>query len=196
MLTTIATAAARLCDADDAVIHTRDGDAHRRVAIVGSHFDLSLNVATPLSRETVLGRAIVDAAVVHVHDLAASVQTEFAAARESQRQIGHRTVLAAPLIREGAAIGAIALPRREVRPFGERQVALLQTFADQAVIAIENARLFEELERRNAELQESNRQVSEALERQTAMAEILEVIAASRLTRSLCSMRSSSGRCA
>src|SRR5262249_18880245 len=82
-------------------------------------------------------------------------------------------------LREGVAIGTITILRYEVRPFTEQQVALLEMFADQAVIAIENARLFEELGQRNAELQESNRQVTEALEQQTATAEVLRVIASS-----------------
>ena len=85
-----------------------------------------------------------------------------------------------PLLREGVADRRLSMRRTEVRPFTEQQIALLETFADQAVIAIENARLFEELEQRNAELQESNRQVTEALEQQTATAEVLRVIASPR----------------
>jgi len=80
-------------------------------------------------------------------------------------------------VREGEVVGVLAVSRNEVRPFGGEDVALLEMFADQAVIAIENARLFEELERRNSQLQESNRQVSEALEQQTATADVLRVIA-------------------
>src|SRR5688500_4855758 len=88
-------------------------------------------------------------------------------------------MVAVPLVGRAGPIGVLSLVRFEVQPFSEREIALLETFADQAVIAIENARLFSELERRNAELQESNRQVSEALEQQTATAEVLEVIASS-----------------
>ena len=94
--------------------------------------------------------------------------------------VGYRTRSAVPLLRDGKAIG-VALRRPDPRSGRSptAQIALLETFADQAVIAIENARLFEELEQRNAELQESNRQVTEALEQQTATAEILRVIASS-----------------
>src|SRR5262249_16064736 len=86
--------------------------------------------------------------------------------------------LGVPLLREGVPIGGILLVKHRTEPFSERQIALMETFADQAVIAIENARLFEELERRNAELQASNRQVTEALEQQTAMGDVLRIIAA------------------
>src|SRR5262249_26534219 len=87
-----------------------------------------------------------------------------------QKRFGHRTILATPLLREGISVGAIMIRRLEVRPFTDSQIALLKTFADQAVIAIENVRLFKELEDRN-------RQLTEALEQQTASSEILRVIA-------------------
>ena len=103
---------------------------------------------------------------------------------------GLRLQVVTPLLREGARSAPSAIGP-SIGPFTDQQIALLETFADQAVIAIENARLFEELEQRNAELQESNRQVTEALEQQTATAEVLRVIASSPTECSPCSRRSS-----
>src|SRR6185503_18636532 len=92
-------------------------------------------------------------------------------------QLGHRTILTVPLLREGLAIGTINLRRVEVLPFTDKQITLLQTFADQAVIAIENVRLFTELQEKNRALTEAHAQVTEALEQQTATSEILRAIA-------------------
>jgi GAF domain-containing protein len=95
---------------------------------------------------------------------------------ERARAIGHRSWVGMPLVREGSAIGVLAVSRREVKPFSDKQIALLQTFADQAVIAIENVRLFTELQEKNQALTQAHAQVSEALEQQTATSEILRVI--------------------
>ena len=100
------------------------------------------------------------------------IDGEFQEARDLRQLASTRTVLAAPLLREGISIGAVVIRRQDVRLFTEKQIKLLETFADQAVIAIENVRLFKELEERN-------RQITEALEQQTATSEILRVIASS-----------------
>jgi signal transduction histidine kinase/CheY-like chemotaxis protein len=103
----------------------------------------------------VTGRAVTDRQTVHITDLAAESDAEYPIGKGSQRLTGHRTTLATPLLREGVALGAILIRRMEVRPFSDKQVRLLETFADQAVIAIENARLFQELEARTADLTRS-----------------------------------------
>ena len=109
---------------------------------------------------------------IHIHDLAAEGD-EFPDGHAMALRLGHRTILAAPLMRENVAIGAIAIRRTETRPFSEKQVAVLQTFADQAVIAIENVRLFEEVQART-------REISAALEQQTATSEVLQIISRSK----------------
>ena len=119
----------------------------------------------PIVRGSPGGRAVIDRQTIHVHDIAAEVETEFPEYKHLQQRTSTRTVLATPLLRRGIPIGVIFIRRTEVRPFTDKQIALLKTFADQAVIAIENVRLFQELK--------------EALEQQTATSEILGVIAAS-----------------
>src|SRR4029077_13053831 len=109
---------------------------------------------------------------VHVHDMSSSEGDEFPEAQARARDQGHRTILSVPLLQEGNSIGTFTLRRLEVNPFTEKQIALLQTFADQAVIAIGNVHLFEEVQARTREL-------SEALTYQTGSANILRVIASS-----------------
>src|SRR5262249_1187713 len=122
-----------------------------------------------INRNSVGGRVFVDRETIHIHDFL-EVVSDYPDSRALPE--GYRTMLGTPLLREGIPIGTINIRRTEVRPFSERQIKLLETFADQAVIAIENVRLFKEL-------QERNRDLTEALEQQTATSEILRAIASS-----------------
>ena len=167
VLQAIIETAARLCDAPFAALnqlrerdqflvartqYVAQADLHMRLFAEGS-FDERPGV--PTTPESVAGRAYVEARTIHVHDMAEAVKTEYPAGRYYQARYGVRTVVCVPLLRDGQAIGVMSLIRLEVRPFTERQIALLETFAAQAVIAIENARLF-------SELQEANQQLAEA----------------------------------
>ena len=154
VLDTVAGSAARLCESFDAAIYRRDGDrlllvAHHG-AIVGPIGEFSL----PLVRGTVAGRSVLEGRTVHVADLQTDVG-EFPEGSANARSLRFRTALSVPLMREGVAIGAIAILRPEAQLFTERQVALLETFGDQAVIAIENVRLFNELQERTQDLTRS-----------------------------------------
>ncbi len=163
----VAESAARLCEAD-AVICQRDGDFFVRVAKFGPTPSRPLGERTPLTRGSAMGRAMIDGTTVEVPDLQ-TAREEFPDGFKQVAEFGIRSMLVIPLMREGMALGAILVRRLEVRPFTPKQVELLKTFADQAVIAIENVRLFKELEAKNADLGES-------LEQQTATGEILRVI--------------------
>ena len=168
VLDTIVETASRLCNSYDTIIFLRESDALR----VGAHrgpilldFD-----KLPIRHGAVSGRAVLDRRSVHVHDVITS--QEFPDGQAMGSRLGYRTILAAPLLKENVAIGAIVVRRAEVRPFADKQIALLQTFADQAAIAIENVRLFDEVQARTRDLQES-------LQQQTATADALKVISRS-----------------
>jgi signal transduction histidine kinase len=161
---TIARSAALLCEAFDVMVLRVDGDVLRLVAHHGPMpaGDIALH------RGTVGGRTVLDRRVIHVGD----VQSEVDEFPEGSEISGHRTTLSCPLLKANVAIGNIQARRNEVRPFSDHQISLLKTFADQAVIAIENTRLFE------AE-QASNRRLQESLHQQTATADVLKVISRS-----------------
>ena len=147
----IAESAAKYCEADDALVSRVQGDT----LAVASHFGsiplVTQSRSQPITRDTPTSRSVVDRQTVHVHDLQ-SAGAEYPLSKTRGIAAGLRTVLAAPLLRDDTAIGAILIRRREVRPFTDAQIRLLETFADQAVIAIENARLIQEREAGNRDL--------------------------------------------
>ena len=164
--------AARLCDIDNGGLMVRHGEVFRYAAFHGlsDEFKAVLLARRIVpSRETMAGRVLLEGKVVHVEDLSADADY---AVPESITLAKIRTSLGVPLLREGTVVGTLVVNRERVAPFTERQIELLRTFADQAVIAIENVRLFE------AELQRT-RELSESLEQQTATAKVLQVISRS-----------------
>ncbi len=166
VLDAVAERAARICGAQVSDIVLKEGSSMRVHASMGMLDRPSATVSMPCLRSSVMGRSIVDRAVIHIPDLQhESHEVDFPFGRQLALEYGHRTILTVPLVREDRALGTIVLRRREVRPFDDKHIALLRTFADQAAIAIENVRLFNE--------------TKEALEQQTATAGILRVISES-----------------
>jgi GAF domain-containing protein/anti-sigma regulatory factor (Ser/Thr protein kinase) len=166
VLQTVLEYAARLCEAERGSIHRWDGSVYRTTAFWGSenvaYQHAAYDIARSPGRSTLIGRVALERTTVHIPDVMRDPEYE---AQDLQRLGGYRTMLGVPLMKDGFPIGVFVLTRNEVRPFTQRQIELVQTFADQAVIAIENVRLFNE--------------TKESLERQTAVGDILRVISAS-----------------
>jgi two-component system, NtrC family, sensor kinase len=163
VLNAVVKSAARFCGAADAELFRLDGE-HLKVAAHSGPIAAPVGRLIPVVKGSVSGRAFAERRAIHVADLQAEAE-EFPVTSGMARELGFRTSLSVPLLREGMAVGTITLRRAEVNPFTDKQIALLQTFADQAVIAIENVRLFHEMK--------------EALEQQTATSEILRIISSS-----------------
>ena len=172
VLDALTESAAHLCEADMAAMARQKGDAYYLVSVYGYPPDVVEYVKTiphERGRGSVVGRTLLAAKTVHVADVLADPEYTNL---DMQQKLGLRTVLGVPLLREGYPIGVISLVRSSVRPFTDKQIELVTTFADQAVIAIENVRLFDEVQARTGEL-------SEALEQQTATSQVLQVISSS-----------------
>jgi two-component system, NtrC family, sensor kinase len=172
VMNTLASSAAELCTASLSGLYLREGD----VLVMRGHSDVDEALArwlrqTPIQidDETYMGRAVLSGNIANIADFENDPNTRL---RTIQKALEYKAILFVPLMREGRGVGVFALSRDYVGAFSQRQVELVQTFADQAVIAIENARLFDEVQARTADLQES-------LQQQTATADVLKVISRS-----------------
>src|SRR6516165_8786693 len=163
VLNTLTESAARLCDADMASMHRQEGTNYRAIATYGgppAHREASSSIPFEAGRGSVIGRTVLERKPIQVADVLADPEYTY---REVQQKVGFRTVLAVPLLREDHPIGAVVLMREAVRPFTDKQIDLATTFADQAGIAIENVRLFDEIQDKSRQLEEASQHKSQFL---------------------------------
>ena len=180
---TIVRNAVRLCDGFFGIAFRYDG---HELSIV-AHHNFSPRAVEIIARsypaapgpEAMAGRAVLRREVIHVSDVTTPGPDTGPRSQQLGNELGYRAFLSVPMLRHGEPIGVINVTRREPRPFTDKQIALVKTFADQAVIAIENVRLFTELQEKNRALTQAHAQVTEALEQQTATSEILRVMSSS-----------------
>ena len=179
VLDTLTKSAAQLCAADLGLIFQQDEDVLRLVANVGISREAErhwLEHPVPVDRRSATARALLEGRAIRISDVLADPEYRSTRAQELAK---HRSTLTVPLLRDGTTIGVFALARREPHPFTEKQAELVTTFADQAVIAIENARLLSELRQRTDDLSQRTAGLTEALEQQTATSDVLKVISSS-----------------
>ncbi len=163
VLDTLVESAARLCDASNAFIYRRDGQTYRLDSTFGfspEYKEYMIERPIAPGRETLVGRTTIEGKVVHILDALNDPEYTW---QESQLRGGYRTMLGVPLMREGIPVGVLSLTRTEVKPFTDRQIELLTTFADQAVIAIENVRLFDEIQDKSRQLEIASQHKSQFL---------------------------------
>jgi PAS domain S-box-containing protein len=170
VLQAIAKSACEFCDAADAAVLLKEGTQLRFRAHHGS-IPVPMD-ARPINRDWVNGRVVIDKMPIHVHDFLSAEGDDFPQGREMAVRRMVRTILSVPLLHENEAIGTIALRRIEAHPFSDKQIALMRNFANQAAIAIQNVKLFDEVQAKSRDLEES-------LQQQTATADVLKVISRS-----------------
>ena len=179
VLDTLVQSAARLCEAEMASVVHPEGSVYRSFAHYGYSQNLIEFMETHpvhLGRGTVTGRTVLECKPVQIPDVLADPEFTFT---DGVKIGGMRTMLGVPLLRDGVPTGVFVLARRAVRPFSDKQIELVQNFAAQAVIAIENTRLLNELRQRTADLSQRTTDLTELLEQQTATSDVLQVISAS-----------------
>jgi signal transduction histidine kinase len=163
VLDTLLKSAANLCDADQGTITQRKGDQFYRAVSYGfseAFLEFVKDMPVAAARNTGTGRALVEGRVIHIPDVQNDPEFDWP---EAQKLGGFRSMLGVPMLREGVPVGVFTLTRKEVRPFTEKQIELATTFADQAAIAIENVRLFDEIQDKSRQLEEASKHKSQFL---------------------------------